>query len=365
MKNVNIISTYDQGNFTSSTKTNVILHKQQYRKIKKMLGKSDPAWVRYTDVFFNDEKTAVAEFHSMSRPGLYVFGYYYPAFHKSEKNSRILYLLEADLKKENHKQGKIPKSRKGRLVLKWRDVMSENIREINYAEYKGGRYDQYNRHSAEDKETSVERSKELNISRNMSGHLRVVSTGPYLSYPEVLGYKNICVSIRTAGKSKELSTVFMGPITNPSLLSLDILWKICQVREDDVDQSGNSMKSFQLKASLGKNYPYTSEIDLSDNGKKTLFYLWYDRKLNEVEARKEIFCPFYIDFARKTESFRNIKNLIKDGYNVQLITYDATPYSTEYDPDGQILKDIFNDPSKPFTNAHVLAGMLTKNHVWE
>ena len=134
MKKLNIISTYDQGDFTSSTKTNVILHKQQYRKIRKMLGNSDPAWVRYTDVFFTDEKTAVAEFHSMSRPGLYIFGYYYPAFHKSEKYSRILYLLEADLKKENHKQGKIPKSKKDSLFLDCKIILNENEREINYVD---------------------------------------------------------------------------------------------------------------------------------------------------------------------------------------------------------------------------------------
>ena len=132
----------------------------------------------------------------------------------------------------------------------------------------------------------------------------------------------------------------------------------CRINDADIDKNGNIIKKAQ------GGHLYYSDTCYRYEG-KTLFYYWNGKKLSEIEARKEIFCPFYVEFAVQTESFRKIKKILKDGYNVQLIAYDATPYSTEYDPDGQILKDIFNDPSKAFTNAHVLAGMLTNNYVWE
>ena len=323
-----------------------------------MLGNSDPSWVRYTDVFFTDEKTAVLEMHSMSRQGLFVFGFYYPAFHKSEQISRILYLLEADLKKEIHEHGKNPKSKKGRSFLNWQTVLNENIREINFKDYKRGPYDPYNRPSVEDKVTVEERARELNISRNLRGHLRVSNVGPYLSYPLGPGYKNICVSTRTTGKTRELSSIEMGPINSPSAPNLYTLWNMCKIKERAINGDGKIIKNFQNIRFYKSDNTYRYEW-------KTLFYYWQGKELNEIEARREIFCPLYVDFARKTKSFRNIKKLLKAGYNVQLIGYDSVPYSSAYDPVGQILKDIFNEPSKPFTNVHVLAGMLTKNHVWE
>lgn len=350
MKKLNIISTYDQGNFTNSTKTNVILHKQQYRKIRKRLGNSDPAWVRYTDVFFNDEKTAVFEMKSMIRHGLYVFGYLYPALNDQSSNSKIFYLLESDLNKDLHVHGKIPKSKKGRLFLKWRVVLNENIREINYAEYPGGRFALRYRYSREELLISEQSARELNISKKRRGMVRVVDVGPGLSFAEYPGYKRFSVSTRGRSKTRELSACLIGPIKNPPTINLYTLWMNCRIN--------NIIKK-----------PQGGHIYYSDNfyryKGKTLFYYWSGKKLNEIEARKEIFCPFYVEFAVQTDSFQKIKKILKDGYNVQLIAYDATPYSTEYDPDGQILKDIFNDPSKPFTNAHVLAGLLTKNHVWE
>jgi hypothetical protein len=342
----------------------VILHKQQYRKIKKMLVKSDPAWVRYTDVFFTDEKTAVAEFHSMSRPGLYVFGYYYPAFHKSEKNSKILYLLEADLKKENHKQGKIPKSKKDSLFLDWKIILNENAREINYVDYKGGRYDLHRRHNYKDVLKAEQDARELNLSRKSRGKLRVVNVAPHFSYPVFPGYKNIGISTRTPTKMQELSSVNMGPFSNPQVPNLYTLWMVSKIYDEDLDSNGSYTNGYLKKIEYRAKCAYWSDKDHWKE-KNTLFYYWQGKELNEIEARREIFCPLYVDFARKTKSFRKIKKLLNDGYNIQLVGYDTVSYSSAYDPDGQLLKDIFNDPSNPFSNAHVLAGMLTKNHVWE
>jgi len=127
MKDLNIISTYEQGNITSSTKANVILYKQQYRQIRKMLGNSDPTWVRCVEVDFRDAKAAADVLNSMSREGLYIFGYKVPAFNEKNRNSKLIYLLQSDLKKDLHMQGKIPKSRKGRLFLNWQDVLNEDI----------------------------------------------------------------------------------------------------------------------------------------------------------------------------------------------------------------------------------------------
>jgi hypothetical protein len=358
----NIISNYGQGNFTNSTKTNVILHKQQYRKIKKMLGNSDPAWVRYTDVFFNDEKTAVFEMKSMIRHGLYVFGYLYPALNDQSNIYKIFYLLESDLNRDLHVHGKIPRSVKSNLFLDWHEVLGKNIREIYYEDYKRERYESGPNRG--DSELTEQDALKLNLSRKRSGNLRVVNIGRRFSFPVYLGYKNICIANRTRSKTKELASINMGPITKPSVNDLFTLWMKSKICDEDFDQNGDYIKSYLRRISERNEFEYSTDIDYRKD-RKTLFYYWQGKELNEIEARREIFCPLYVEFARETDSFRKIKKLLEDGYNVQLIGYDTVSWSSAYDPDGQLLKDIFNDPSTLFSNAHVLAGMLTNNHVWE
>jgi hypothetical protein len=343
-------------------KQNVILHKQQYRKIKKMLVKSDPAWVRYTDVFFTDEKTAVFEMKSMVREGLYVFGYLCPAFYDLDDQSKILFLLESDLDKTKQEKGKIPKSTKRNLILNWRRVLSGQISEIHYKDYKRSRYE-YNPYW-KNAELAAQKARQLNINKRRPGILRVVNIGRRFSYPIYPGYRNICVCNRTRSKTKELASVNMGPITKPLVNDLFTLWMKSKICDEDFDQNGDYIKSYLRRISERNEFEYSTDIDYWKD-RKTLFYYWQGKELNEIEARRKIFCPLYVEFARETDSFRKIRKLLQDGYNVQLIGYDTVSYSSAYDPNGHILEEIFNDPKIPYSNAHVLAGMLTKNHVWE
>ena len=89
--------------------------------------------------------------------------------------------------------------------------------------------------------------------------------GPYLSYPGLSGYKNICVSTRTSGKTKELSSAKMGPINSSSSSNLYALWKSVQFKPGDVIRNGKIIKH-------KKNIP-VYKADFSDrNEEKTLFY---------------------------------------------------------------------------------------------
>ncbi|KAA3618530.1 MAG: hypothetical protein D8M58_21340 [Calditrichaeota bacterium] len=67
----------------------------------------------------------------------------------------------------------------------------------------------------------------------------------------------------------------------------------------------------------------------------------------------------------KTDLYAELKKRVHAGRNVLILGYQATKYSSINDMDGKKLKKLCFSPSKRFVNAHILAGLLTNNHVWK
>ena len=84
-----------------------------------------------------------------------------------------------------------------------------------------------------------------------------------------------------------------------------------------------------------------------------------------MQNRISISCDEYFRQVKATNSFKLIKQLYNDGYNLQLLTARSEYYSTEYDIYGSVLKEMFYNPNKRFWEANILAGLLTNNRVWK
>ncbi|KAL9656933.1 hypothetical protein ABK040_007024 [Willaertia magna] len=96
-------------------------------------------------------------------------------------------------------------------------------------------------------------------------------------------------------------------------------------------------------------------------GEVPLYAWWHGRKLDYMQARREIYCPLYAEKVVHTEGFKKLQNLLKRGDNLLILGYDGYDYHAE----GMTLNDCFNDVSRPFGHELVLCGLLTGDYVWQ
>jgi len=89
-----------------------------------------------------------------------------------------------------------------------------------------------------------------------------------------------------------------------------------------------------------------------------LFSYWNGEKLSYVEARKKIYCPIYSEYVKKTEAWKQLKDLREQGYNIQILGYDG------YDISSKSMSYYVNDSSRPFGHELVLACLLQNETPW-
>lgn len=80
------------------------------------------------------------------------------------------------------------------------------------------------------------------------------------------------------------------------------------------------------------------------------------KKFTYLESRF-FYCHHYEHQVKKLEQFLHLRNLLKEGHNLQIIGYDAYPFDTNQ-PNTDMFKRFYSDISKPFGHEMVLAAML-------
>lgn len=103
-----------------------------------------------------------------------------------------------------------------------------------------------------------------------------------------------------------------------------------------------------------------------------------------IPARVKIYCPVYMEMARKCEDFATISQLLDEGYNVQILDVDGPEKPEEvmspYDqmPDGEYgedgvgsieineanIKAMLNDVNQAFGHGYALACQLLEHPEW-
>lgn len=108
------------------------------------------------------------------------------------------------------------------------------------------------------------------------------------------------------------------------------------------------------------------------------FFVWtyVDKKGNVKEKyldyiqSRQFYCNFYERLAKKTDEYDNLLGLIDDGYNIQIVGYDAYYIDLKRDKRDieEILEEKYLDPSRPFGHEMVLYTMLMiedkRNYPW-
>lgn len=93
--------------------------------------------------------------------------------------------------------------------------------------------------------------------------------------------------------------------------------------------------------------------------------------LGYVEARKQVYCQFYLQHAQQTQAFKDLKARVEAGENIMITEVDGpaigqheAPYSsvTKLKPGLVMTKDVctilLNDDKRPFGHGYVIAAML-------
>jgi ribulose bisphosphate carboxylase small subunit len=161
------------------------------------------------------------------------------------------------------------------------------------------------------------------------------------------------VTSRSTNWGKELSPFYLGPCTTPEGIvasNVENLWQFSKVYAEFVDSEKNPTALWRewsrhgMKLKRAVRYP-------AGKGAIPLFSFWKNQKLDYIEARKQIYLPYYRDAVKKTRAWKLLKSHYEDKREIVLFDFDGHG-------DTRTLKQVLNDPNKKMGHGYVLAMML-------
>lgn len=213
---------------------------------------------------------------------------------------------------------------------------------------------------------------------------------------KILGYKNIDATSgsmnKILGKSvkKDFSPMFLGPVDENELIEnipefknlipkdyipktsilFENYWQYGKKFKDLGHFDTNIWGKFRDKGysrTIGDRHPKGTKTNIVKYRKDNKNYYQYmvasssnyfDTEMDYITSRKMIYCKIYAYLVKKTESFKNLRNMVKNGEIRPLIldfdVKDGNPNIVTL----EFLKMMVNDKSVPFGHGNVLAGLL-------
>jgi hypothetical protein len=159
-----------------------------------------------------------------------------------------------------------------------------------------------------------------------------------------------------------LSPMSMGPINHsqpslPPAMNLENMHQGNKCFPNEVNPDGQPNQQYYASrlAMYQDEIPHRHK-ESSDHKNAPIYSVWVTKcgqelHLSYIESR-QIYCHFYEQFALKSPDFHKLKQMIDDGYNLQICGYDA------YVPT-KSLDEHYLDPSRPFGHEMVLYTLLT------
>lgn len=189
----------------------------------------------------------------------------------------------------------------------------------------------------------------------MPGQIRV--TGMYTKVTFGMAIDTTSKSGRWAG----LSPFNLGPcdLYNGRIAqNMENAWQFAKVYSQHTDTKLDPTPDYWAWAERGWADPKPHRYPMG-RGAKPLYSFWDGTRLGYIDARKTIYGPLYAACVRRTESFRDLQELVAGGQDVTLRDYDG------YDHDGlgMSLTDVLNNPKRKMGHAFVLKALLTSDPV--
>jgi hypothetical protein len=158
--------------------------------------------------------------------------------------------------------------------------------------------------------------------------------------------------------SKGLSPFFLGPVllyTPFKSLNVENAWQFSKVYKKHCDGNGNPTDEYFKWAVNGWNSSYAYRYPMGKGAIPEYCY-WDGKKLDYIQARKEVYVPLYSKAVRNTEAFKKLEELYKEKGNLILFDFDGY----DHDSLNMSLTDVINCTNKKMGHAFVLKMILEK-----
>jgi hypothetical protein len=185
------------------------------------------------------------------------------------------------------------------------------------------------------------------------------------------GSKEPPLIINTTSRSKErwstgLSPFFVGPVNlynSNKAKNLENAWQYCKVYKEHVDENNDPTEEYFKWAKQGWENDKPMRFPMG-RGAKPQYSLWDGKKLDYIDARKQIYAPLYAEAVVKTKAFKRLESIYNDPNRNQCIwLFDFDGYS--YVQENITLYDTLHDDTRPMGHAFVLASLLMNQKNWE
>lgn len=156
--------------------------------------------------------------------------------------------------------------------------------------------------------------------------------------------------------SRQLSPFFLGPVdlySGLKSLNVENAWQYSKVYKHHLDREGNPSSEYWrwAKAGWGKQW-----ADRYPAGKGAIpaYSLWENKKLDYIEARKQIYIPLYQKACFSTPQFQQLlKEYVQRG-SITIFDFDGYDHHKL----GMSLDEVLNCPYRKMGHGFVLAMMI-------
>lgn len=188
-------------------------------------------------------------------------------------------------------------------------------------------------------------------------------------WPELDGYIRYNVTSASA-KWRELSPMVLGPIHVRDVDGIHVssnienAWQFSKVYPNELSEDDTITKSYFTARTKGFNDGKAHRHKFKKVGgvrPVPKFLYWNGKRYDYFSSRVNVYIPMYIHMVTQTAEYTELKKMVANGTKLLLVGYDGYDYVAE----GKTLRDCLLDLSRPFGHEHVLAGLLTDNHVWD
>lgn len=225
------------------------------------------------------------------------------------------------------------------------------------------------------KQKEVELQAENNKKEGKLGHI-IVSKMYMMKNPEhVKGYLNVFPNYKHQNRKDgfgcmRLSPKSLGPVEHnmpglPAATTLENYHQFAKFWKFELDENNNILEKYKLSrikayTDSPMRHKYDKKIlkQFNNNINVPEFSMYYDKDGNEHRYTylqcRYFYCHFYEILVQKEPDFIKLKDLIRNGYNLNIQGYDGY----------NITKDLmthYTDTSKPFGHELVLYTLLIEN----
>jgi hypothetical protein len=231
----------------------------------------------------------------------------------------------------------------------------------------------------EERQESVEKVAQENRVQGIKGYV-ILRKLRMMKEPEhVDGYLKVFPNFKHQNREDgfgcmSLSPKSMGPIDSgqpglPISLNLENLHQGNKVFPSEVDKDGNPLPRFYKtqKEMYLDPVPHRHKKEAVGKNKNIPVYsLWIKKDGTELPLTyfesRQFYTHFYERIAKDLDDFKELKRLIDQGYNLEIVGYDAYPVAKDKKLSQKklvkVLDKCYKDTSRPFGHELVLYSML-------